>query len=68
MLFRSKAEWKNETNKETNKEFETEDSWTEKVEQIRIYSGAEYQAVNEVSAGMICAVTGLTKTQVGEGL
>ncbi len=67
-ILKEKAEWKNETNKETNKEFETEDSWTEKVEQIRIYSGAEYQAVNEVSAGMICAVTGLTKTQVGEGL
>ncbi len=67
-ILKEKAEWKNETNKETNKEFETEDSWTEKVEQSRIYSGAEYQAVNEVSAGMICAVTGLTKTQVGEGL
>lgn len=67
-ILKEKAEWKNETNKETNKEFETEDSWTEKVEQIRIYSGAEYQAVNEVSAGIICAVTGLTKTQVGEGL
>ncbi len=43
-------------------------SWEEKVEQIRIYSGAEYQAVGEVSAGMVCAVTGLTRTRVGEGL
>ncbi len=67
-ILKEKAEWKNGTNEEANKEFETEDSWTEKVEQIRIYSGAEYQAVNEVSAGMVCAVTGLTKTQVGEGL
>lgn len=42
--------------------------WTEKVEQIRIYSGSQYTAVNEVEAGRVCAVTGLSKTFCGEGL
>ena len=41
--------------------------WEEKINQIRIYSGSKYQAVNEVAAGRICAVTGLTQTKVGEG-
>lgn len=45
-----------------------EEVWEEKINQIRIYSGAKYERVNEVSAGMICAVTGLTKTYPGEGL
>ncbi|EGC74244.1 hypothetical protein HMPREF0490_02015 [Lachnospiraceae bacterium 6_1_37FAA] len=40
----------------------------EKVSQIRIYSGEKYDAVQEVSAGRVCAVTGLTKTYPGEGL
>ncbi len=40
----------------------------EKVNQIRIYSGAGYQPVNEVYSGQICAVTGLTKTYSGQGL
>lgn len=42
--------------------------WTEKVEQIRIYSGSQYAPVNEVEAGRVCAVTGLNKTFCGEGL
>lgn len=40
----------------------------EKVNQIRIYSGERYETVNEVQAGMVCAVTGLTKTYPGQGL
>lgn len=40
---------------------------TEKVNQIRMYSGEKYEAVNEAEAGCICAVTGLTKTTPGEG-
>ena len=40
----------------------------EKVSQIRIYSGEKYDAVQEVRAGLVCAVTGLTKTYPGEGL
>lgn len=45
----------------------TED-WDEKVEQIRIYSGSKYEAVEEAAAGTVCAVTGLNKTYPGEGL
>lgn len=44
------------------------EKWTEKVNQIRIYSGKKYQTVDEVSEGMICAVTGLSQTFSGEGL
>ena len=45
-----------------------EDFWEEKVNQIRIYSGAKYELLNEAKAGMVCAVTGLTSTFPGEGL
>lgn len=42
--------------------------WHEKVNQIRIYSGAKYQTVDEAFPGMVCAVTGLTQTYPGEGI
>ena len=42
--------------------------WEEKVNQIRIYSGEKFEAVNEAFAGSICGITGLTKTYPGEGL
>lgn len=42
--------------------------WEEKINQIRIYSGEKYEAVQEVQAGEVCAVTGLTRTYPGEGL
>lgn len=42
--------------------------WEEKVDQIRIYSGARYDTADEVQAGTICAVTGLSRTYPGEGL
>ncbi len=38
----------------------------EKVNQIRIYSGAKYQTVDEAPAGTVCALTGLTKTRPGD--
>ncbi|RKI71334.1 GTP-binding protein [bacterium 1xD42-67] len=38
----------------------------EKVNQIRIYSGARYQTVDEAPAGTVCALTGLTKTRPGD--
>ncbi|MGN0585782.1 MAG: NYN domain-containing protein [Oscillospiraceae bacterium] len=44
------------------------DKWSEKVNQIRIYSGAKFQPVDEAPAGSVCAVTGLTQTFPGEGL
>ena len=40
----------------------------EKINQIRIYSGAKYEAVNEVEAGGVCAVTGLSSSYIGQGL
>jgi len=43
-------------------------SWEEKVTQIRIYSGQKFEAVNEVEAGSVCAVTGLNQTKPGQGL
>ena len=45
-----------------------EPAWTEKVNQIRIYSGEKYETANEMAAGGICAVTGLTLTRPGEGI
>lgn len=42
--------------------------WTEKVNQIRMYSGAKYENVQEVEAGMVCAVSGLHYTFPGECL
>ena len=42
--------------------------WTEKADQLRVYSGSKYQAVPEVLPGMVCAVTGLTRTFAGQGL
>ena len=40
----------------------------EKINQIRIYSGEKYETVNELEAGRICAVTGLSDTYPGQCL
>lgn len=40
----------------------------EKINQIRIYSGAKYQMVKEAGPGSICAVTGLSSSYVGQGI
>lgn len=40
----------------------------EKVTQIRLYSGEKFETVEEVPAGSICTVTGLTQTYPGQGL
>ena len=45
-----------------------EAQWEEKVNQIRIYSGDKFEAVQEAGAGTVCAVTGLSQTYPGEGL
>ena len=42
--------------------------WEEKVNQIRIYNGTKFETVDAASAGTVCAVTGLTQTQAGDGL
>lgn len=40
----------------------------EKADQLRIYNGSGFQLVDEIRAGGICAITGLTKTYSGQGL
>lgn len=45
-----------------------EDIWEEKADQLRLYSGEKYEMVDFVTAGSVCAVTGLTKTQPGDAL
>lgn len=41
---------------------------TEKIEQIRLYSGAKFTAVDSAAAGDVIAVTGLKDTYAGQGL
>ena len=45
-----------------------ETAWTEKIQEIRQYSGARYAAVPRAAAGELCCVTGLTKAMPGDGL
>ena len=45
-----------------------EDTWEEKIDQIRIYSGTKFEPVDEAGAGSVCAVTGLTHTACGDAL
>jgi len=40
----------------------------EKITQIRIYNGNKFRFVDEVTAGQLFAVTGLSKASVGDGL
>lgn len=40
----------------------------EKVDQIRLYKGQHFQAVQEVDAGTICVLKGLSSFEVGQGL
>ena len=40
----------------------------EKASQLRLYSGEKFEQVDSVSAGEICAVSGLSATYVGQGL
>ncbi|MCI9146097.1 MAG: GTP-binding protein [Eubacterium sp.] len=41
---------------------------SEKVNQIRIYSGDKFSSVDEAAAGTVCAVTGITFAGPGDGL
>lgn len=43
-------------------------TWQEKVNEVRLYQGASFETVAEVSAGRICAVTGLTRVVPGSPL
>ena len=44
------------------------ESREEKAVQLRLYSGEKFTAAEEVSAGGLCAVTGLTETWAGQSL
>ena len=46
----------------------TQGETAEKINQIRIYSGTKYKAVDRAQAGEVCAVTGLSQAAAGEGL
>ncbi|TAH74847.1 MAG: GTP-binding protein [Anaerolineaceae bacterium] len=58
------------TNRKTNEvsTHESRDIWEEKIDQIRLYSGTRYETVDEIGAGAVCVVTGLTRTFPSEGL
>ncbi len=42
--------------------------WEEKADQIRIYSGAKFRTAEQIPAGTVAAVTGLSRTVPGQGL
>ena len=42
--------------------------WEEKADQLRLYSGAKFTAVDRVEAGQVCAAAGLSAARAGEGL
>jgi len=44
------------------------DTVSEKVLQLRLYAGDKFTAPEAVSAGQVCAVTGLSDTYAGQGL
>ncbi len=42
--------------------------YNDKINQVRIYSGAKHKLIDVALSGQICAVTGLTATYPGQGL
>ncbi len=42
-------------------------AFSEKINQIRIYSGEKFTTVNEVFAGTVCALTGISSAYPGQG-
>ena len=42
--------------------------WQEKADQLRLYSGAKFQSLDEAEVGAVVAVTGLSHTFPGQGL
>ena len=42
--------------------------WSEKADQLRVYSGAKFRPVDQAPAGAVVAVTGLSRTRPGDGL
>ena len=44
------------------------DGYEEKIEQIRLYNGKTFESVQDVVAGNVCSVIGLSKTYAGQSL
>ena len=44
------------------------EGWEEKADQLRLYSGSKFTLLQQAAAGMVCAVTGLSKTMPGDVL
>ena len=44
------------------------DGWQEKADQLRVYSGTKFALTETAEAGTVCAVTGLSHTEPGDGL
>ncbi len=42
--------------------------WSEKINDIRIYSGEKFKSINQADAGCVCAISGLNNTYPGQGL
>ena len=42
--------------------------WSEKINDIRVYSGEKFKSISEANAGCICAISGLNNTYPGQGL
>ena len=49
-------------------EYGKEEKWNEKADQLRFYSGNNYEMREAAVAGQICVVTGLSKSYAGEAL
>lgn len=41
--------------------------WSEKINDIRIYSGEKFKSISEADAGCVCAISGLNNTYPGQG-
>lgn len=67
-LTNRKDKYTFEDNNYISTDLRQKEIWEEKVNQLRIYSGSKYETVEEIEAGDICAVTGLSKTYPGQGL
>lgn len=42
--------------------------WSEKINELRIYTGSHFESISNASAGGVCAVTGLSHVRPGDAL
>ena len=42
--------------------------WSQKVNELRVYTGSRFESVRRVEAGGVCAVTGLSRVRPGDAL